>query len=80
MQDLEVLVRKTVFEMARVRGELEGKPVMSQSDDVKWALVDLLKLLDRVHGGMLHQELSRIAKTLGVELPLPPDVDEEVEV
>lgn len=49
-------------------------------DDVKWALVDLLKLLDGVHGGMLHQELSRIARTLGVELPVPPETEEEVEV
>jgi hypothetical protein len=41
---------------------------------VKWALIDLLKVLDNVHGGQLHSELSRIAMSLGVEIPpaIPP--------
>lgn len=53
---------------------------MRDIDEVKWALVDLLKLLDGIHGGLFHEEFSRIAKTLGVELPVPPDTEEQVEV
>jgi hypothetical protein len=45
-------------------------------DATKWALFDLLKVLDTVHGGQLHSEFSRIAQGLGLELPSvapPPD-------
>ena len=38
-------------------------------DPVKWALLDLLKLLDLVHDGEYHDEFQRIATTLGIELP-----------
>ena len=38
-------------------------------DPVKWALLDLLKLLDLIHDGEWHEEFQRIASTLGIELP-----------
>ena len=38
-------------------------------DPVKWALLDLLKLLDLVHDGEWHEEFQRIASSLGIELP-----------
>lgn len=53
---------------------------MRDTDEVRWALIDLLKLLDAIHGGQFHDEFNQIAQKLGVELPPPPDVDEEVEV
>jgi hypothetical protein len=44
-------------------------------DPVKWALLDLLKLLDVIHDGGYHEEFQRIAETLGIELPVPRDDD-----
>ena len=38
-------------------------------DPVKWALLDLLKVLDSIYDGEWHEEFQRIASTLGVELP-----------
>lgn len=85
---------KRAFQMERDENmELKRKMErMQRTDDVKWALVDLLKLLAVVHsdnsadsqffgpyGPEFQAELVRIAKTLGVELPPPPPV-EEVEV
>jgi hypothetical protein len=49
---------------------------MNLNDPVRWAVIDLLKMLDRSHGGREHAELLRIAQTLGVEIPpvdLVPD-------
>jgi len=42
---------------------------MTEADRIKWALLDLLKLLDGVHDGQRHGELERIASSLGVHLP-----------
>jgi hypothetical protein len=42
-------------------------------DSVKWAFLDLLKLLDVIHDGEWHEDLQRIAEGLGVELPMPVD-------
>ena len=42
---------------------------MTEADSIKWALLDLLKVLDAEYGGRLHGEFARIARTLGVELP-----------
>ena len=42
---------------------------MNLNDPVRWAVIDLLKTLDRSHGGREHAELLRIAQTLGVEIP-----------
>ena len=39
------------------------------SEAVKWALIDLLRVLDRSHGGGLHADLGRIAQGLGIEIP-----------
>ena len=39
------------------------------SEAVRWALIDLLRVLDRSHGGRLHAELGRIAQGLGIEIP-----------
>jgi hypothetical protein len=44
---------------------------MMEHDAVRWALLDLIKLLDVVHEGRLHGDLARIARTLGVELSEP---------
>ena len=30
------------------------------TEAVKWALIDLLRVLDKAHGGRLHAELGRI--------------------
>jgi hypothetical protein len=50
------------------------------SDGPKWATFALLKLLDNVHGGELHDELAAIAGLLNLELPvLPPPPDGEDE-
>jgi hypothetical protein len=38
---------------------------------LKWAIVDLIRLFDVAHEGRLHGDLSRIARTLGVELGEP---------
>ena len=38
---------------------------------LKWALVDLIKVIDAAHEGRLHDDLARIARTLGVELTQP---------
>lgn len=37
-------------------------------DGLKWALVDLLKLLNEMHGGQFHTELQKIAAQLGVAI------------
>src|SRR5215469_17477549 len=42
---------------------------MNLNDPVRWAVIDLLKTLDRSHGGREHAQLLRIAQTLGVEIP-----------
>ena len=42
--------------------------VKLMDDPVKWALLDLLKLLDLIHDGEWHEEFQRIASTLGIEL------------
>ena len=42
---------------------------MSDPMTMKWAIVDLIRVLDTAYGGQLHTELARIARTLGVELP-----------
>ena len=39
------------------------------SEAVKWALIDLLKVVDAAHGGRFHTELARIAQGLGIEIP-----------
>lgn len=79
MDRLETLVYRTVFEVDRARRQLEGRP-MEHTDAVRWALIDLLKLLDAIYGGQYHAEFARIAGTLGVEIPLPPQVEDEAEV
>ncbi len=38
-------------------------------DDLKWALIDTLRLLNELNGGQYSSEFQRIASTLGVELP-----------
>jgi hypothetical protein len=46
------------------------------NDGPKWATFALLKLLDSVHGGELHDEFAAIAGLLNLELPAtapPPD-------
>jgi hypothetical protein len=43
------------------------------NDGPKWATLALLKLLDSVHGGELHDEFAAISSLLGLELPVPPD-------
>ena len=42
---------------------------MTEAERIKWALLDLLKLLAGFDGGAHHGELERIAGTLGVHLP-----------
>jgi hypothetical protein len=42
------------------------------SEALRWALIDLLRVSDAAHGGRLHTELARIARTLGVEIIPPP--------
>jgi hypothetical protein len=49
---------------------------MNLNDPVRWAVIDLLKALDRSHGGREHAELLRIAQTLGVEIPPVAPEDE----
>jgi len=56
---------------------------MMEHDAVRWALLDLIKLLDATHEGRLHGDLARIARTLGVELSEPvksEDLAEKVEI
>ena len=36
----------------------------------KWALFDLLKILNIIHGGACHEEFARIAEGLGRALPI----------
>ena len=38
---------------------------------LKWAIVDLIKVIDAAHEGRLHGDLARIAQTLGVTLTEP---------
>ena len=50
------------------------------NDPVKWGLLDLLRILDGIHGGRWHAEFARIAATLGVILPMPPVPSEDDDV
>lgn len=38
------------------------------TEPLKWALVDLLRLLNEMHGGQFHTELQKIASGLGIEI------------
>jgi hypothetical protein len=51
-----------------------------EHDALRWAIVDLLKVCDVAHEGRLHGDLARIARTLGVELSLPPQSKEGEEI
>jgi hypothetical protein len=59
---------------------------MNLNDPVRWAVIDMLRSLDRFHdAGELHAEFVRIAGTLGIELPavVPPSdpaLDSEDEI
>jgi len=49
---------------------------MNLNDPIRWAVIDMLRALDRFHdAGELHAEFVRIAGTLGIELPVAPPPD-----
>jgi hypothetical protein len=48
---------------------------MSDPMALKWAIVDLIKVIDAAHEGRFHGDLQRIARTLGVELTPPVAVE-----
>jgi hypothetical protein len=54
---------------------------MNDVVNVKFGMFALLRALDVLHGGEAHDEFSRIAGTLGLELPVvvppPPDSEDE---